>query len=178
VLAPLRKNWIIWTVFLASLWPVAWAWDARLFPSPEQQAREQEKKIEAVLLEQTAGFLATQPRGGVLAPWWISPALARQSGQPMVGGTSHQSLPGSVDTARFFLSDDDSVAAAQLQLRQVKYVVTDAPERVIGTSTALLGVPAPAEPLIVHLHRGRDVPAFLDPVFANQFFRVYKVQDD
>ncbi len=178
VLAPLRKNWIIWTVFLASLWPVAWAWDARLFPSPEEQAREQEKKIEAVLLEQTAGFLATQPRGGVLAPWWISPALARQGGQPMVGGTSHQSLPGTVDTARFFLSDDDSVAAAQLQLRQVKYVVTDAPERVIETSTTLLGVPAPAEPLIVRLHRGRDVPAFLDPVFANQFFRVYKVQDD
>ena len=96
----------------------------------------------------------------------------------MVGGTSHQSLPGSVDTARFFLSDDDSVAASQLSLRSVKYVVTDAPERVIATSTALLGVPAPDNPLIVRLARGRDLPPFLEPVFANRFFRVYKVTDE
>jgi hypothetical protein len=178
ILPPLGKSWIIWTVFLVSLWPVARAWDARLFPSPAGQAEQQEKQIEAILLEQTAGFLATQPRGGVLAPWWISPTLARQSGQPMVGGTSHQSLPGSVDTARFFLSDDDTVALAQLQLRDVKYVVTDAPGRVIATSAALLGVPAPPQPLIVRLARGRDVPAFLHPVFANQFFRVYKVTDE
>ena len=104
--------------------------------------------------------------------------MARMSGQPFVGGTSHQSLPGSVDTARFFLSDDDNVAAAQLRLRQVKYVVTDDPERIIATSIALLGVPAPAEPLINRLARGRDVPVFLEPVFANQFFRVYKVRDE
>jgi hypothetical protein len=178
ILAPLHRGWIIWTVFLASLWPVAWAWDARIFPAPAEQAGRRENILEAALLGQTARFLATQPRGGVLAPWWISPALARQSGQPMVGGTSHQSLPGSVDTARFFLSDDDSVAAAQLRLRRVRYVVTDAPERVIGTSTALLGVPAPAQPLGARLDRGRDIPHFLDPVFANRFFRVYKVRDE
>ena len=178
MLAPLRKSWIIWMVFLVSLWPVAWAWDARLFPTPTEQARQQEKILEAALLGETARFLATRPHGGVLAPWWISPALARQSGQPMVGGTSHQSLPGSVDTARFFLADDDRMAAAQLRLRDVKYVVSDAPERVIETSTTLLGVPPPARPLIARLARGRDIPSFLEPVFANQFFRVYKVQDE
>ena len=178
MLTPLRRSWIIWSVFLASLWPVAWAWDARISPTPGEKARAQEKIIESVLLEQTARFLETQTRGGVLAPWWISPALARLSGQPMVGGTSHQSLPGSVDTARFFLSDDDSVAASQLSLRRVKYVVTDAPERVITTSAALLGVPAPPQPLIVRLASGRDIPDFLQPVFANQFFRVYKVRDE
>lgn len=178
MLTPLRRSWIIWTVFLASLWPVAWAWDARISPTPGEKARAQEKIIESVLLDQTARFLETQTRGGVLAPWWISPALARLSGQPMVGGTSHQSLPGSVDTARFFLSDDDSVAASQLSLRRVKYVVTDASERVIATSAALLGVPTPPQPLIVRLASGRDIPDFLQPVFANQFFRVYKVRDE
>ena len=75
-------------------------------------------------------------------------------------------------------SDDDSVAASQLSLRRVKYVVTDAPERVIATSAALLGVPAPPQPLIVRLASGRDIPDFLQPVFANQFFRVYKVRDE
>lgn len=178
MLAPLRKPWIIGIVFLVSLWPVARAWDARLFPAPAERARQQEKVLEAALLEQTARFLETQTRGGVLAPWWISPALARLSGQPMVGGTSHQSLPGSVDTARFFLSDDDSVAASQLSLRSVKYVVTDAPERVIATSAALLGIPTPPQPLIVRLATGRDIPDFLQPVFANRFFRVYKVRDE
>jgi hypothetical protein len=96
----------------------------------------------------------------------------------MVGGTSHQSLPGSADTARFFMSDDDGIALAQLHLRQVRYVVTDAPERIIATSSQLLGVPAPQNPLIVRLARGRDLPDFLEPVFANQFFRVYKLRDE
>jgi len=178
MLAPLRNAWVIGAVFVVSLWPVAWAWDARLFPAPAEQARQQEKILEAALLEQTARFLQTQPRGGVLAPWWISPALARMSGQPMVGGTSHQSLPGSVDTAHFFLSDDDNIAAAQLSLRDVQYVVTDTPERVIATSTALLGVPSPPQPLITRLAGAHDIPGFLQPVFANQFFRVYKVRDE
>jgi hypothetical protein len=63
-------------------------------------------------------------------------------------------------------------------VRQVRYVVTDDPERVIATSSQLLGVPAPQNPLIVRLARGRDLPDFLEPVFANQFFRVYKVHDE
>ncbi len=178
ILAPLRKNWLVWTLFLASLWPVAWAWDARIFPAPAERARQQERILEAALLEQTAQFLASQPHGGVLAPWWISPALAQQSGQRMVAGTSHQSLPGSADSARFFLSDDDGIALGQLHLRKVRYVVTDDPGRVIATSAQLLGVPAPDNPLIVRLARGRDLPPFLEPVFANRFFRVYKVTDE
>jgi hypothetical protein len=178
ILSPLRKTWLMWTVFLVSLWPVAWAWDTRLFHAPAERARQQERILEAALLEQVGEFLRTQPRGGVLAPWWISPALARASGQPMVGGTSHQSLPGSADTARFFMSNDDGIALAQLHLRQVRYVVTDAPERIIATSSQLLGVPAPQNPLIVRLARGRDLPDFLELVFANQFFRVYKLRDE
>jgi hypothetical protein len=104
--------------------------------------------------------------------------MARLSGQPMVGGTSHQSLPGSADTARFFMADDDEIALAQLHLRKVHYLVTDDPERVIATSSQLLGVPAPQNPFIVRLARGCDIPDFLEPVFANEFFRVYKVHDE
>lgn len=178
VLRPLGKSWVVWTVFLASLWPVAAAWDARIAPAPAEQARRDEKIAEAAYLEQVGAFLRTQPHGGMLAPWWISPALARLSGQPAVAGTSHQSLPGSADAARFFLSDDDAVAEALLGLRHVRYVVTDAPERIIPTSATLLGVPPPEDPLIARLAVGRNVPAFLEPVFANAFFRVYKVRDE
>jgi hypothetical protein len=178
VLRPFRKTWVVWTVFTVSLWPVAAEWEQRLYPAPSEAARRQERAAETALLAQTADFLRSQPRGGVLAPWWISPALARASGQPMVGGTSHQSLPGSADTARFFLSDDDDIALAQLHLREVRYVVTDDPERVLATSSQLLGVPAPEHPLIVRLARGRDLPDFLQPRFANRFFRVYEVRDE
>jgi len=178
MLAPLRKGWIIWTVFVVSVWPVAWAWDARLFPAPSELAKQREKLLEAALIEQVGEFLKSQPRGGVLAPWWISPALARLSGQPMVGGTSHQSLPGSADTARFFLASDDAAAAGLLRNREVRYVVTDDPARIISTSTQLLGVPGPDEPMIERLARGRNLPDFLAPVFANRFFRVYIVRDE
>jgi hypothetical protein len=178
MLAPLQKAWIIWVVFLASLWPVAWAWDARLSPSPAACGKMQETIVEAALLEQTAQYLRAQPRGGVLAPWWISPALARQSGQPLVAGTSHQSLPGTADTARFFLASDDNEAKTILEKRRTLYILTDDSERIIPTSAQLLGVDAPKNPLILRLARGLDVPTFLEPVFANQFFRVYKVRDE
>lgn len=178
MLRPLGRPWLVWSVFLVSLWPVARVWEARLQPSPAEVARRREQTAEAAWLAQAAEFLRGQPRGGVLAPWWISPALARLSGQPLVGGTSHQSLPGSVDTARFFLAEDDRAALAQLRSRGVKYVVTDAPERVVATSAVLLGSPAPPRPLAERLARGRDWPAFLQPVFANPFFRVYKVRDE
>lgn len=178
ILRPLKKSWIIGLVFVISLWPVARAWEGRLMPSPAEQRLRQEKIIEAALLAQTAEYLREQPPGGVLAPWWISPALARLSQQPMVGGTSHQSLPGSADTARFFLATNDAEAWAILRARRVRYVVTDAPERVVPTSAALLGRTPSAVPLAVRLARGRSIPSFLEPIFANSFFCVYKVRDE
>ena len=178
ILPPLRKTWLVWTVFALSLWPVADDWEKRIDPTPQEASRRHEKIAETAFLAQTAEFLRAQPRAGVLAPWWISPALARLSGQPMVGGTSHQSLSGSADTARFFLSSDHTAAAALLRTRAVEYVVTDDPARIIPTSTVLLGVPPPAQPLITRLARGRDIPEFLEPVFANPFFRVYKVRHE
>jgi hypothetical protein len=177
MLAPLGKTWVIWSVFSASLWPVAWVWDARISP-PSARLEQQEKIDEARLLGEAARFLATQTRGGVLAPWWLSPALARLSGQPMVGGTSHQSLPGTADTARFFLSADEGAAESLLRKRMVRYVVSDDPDRVIPTSAQLLGVQPSRDALAVRLARGRDIPDFLAPVFANRFFRVYTVRDE
>lgn len=178
MLRPLHKRWIVWTVFFISLWPVAGAWEARLLPGGNELSLRREKIIEGALLEEAADFLRRQPRGGVLAPWWISPALARFSGQPMVGGTSHQSLPGTADTARFFLATDDETARQILRQRQTLYVVTDAPERVIPTSAALLGIPAAARPMIVRLARGKEIPTWLEPAFANAYFRIYKVRDE
>jgi hypothetical protein len=177
VLGPLRWRWAVWTAFVISLWPVAREWEARLVPSPVEQARREANTTEALLVAETAAFLRELPPGGVLAPWWISPALARLGGHPTVGGTSHQSLPGTADTARFFLAENDAEAAEILRRREVRYVVSDDPERIIATSLALLGTDHPASPMARKLARGRDVPAYLELVFANAFFRVYKVND-
>lgn len=178
MLRPLRRAWIVWPVFVISLWPVARAWESRLMPPPAEQTARQNKIIEAAFLTQAAEYLRPQPPGGILAPWWISPALAHLSGHPAVGGVSHQSLPGSADAARFFLAADDADALSILRARQVRYVVADAPERVIPTSSILLGIPPPDHPLALRLARGRNIPAFLEPAFANPFFRVYKVRDE
>jgi hypothetical protein len=178
ILRPLCKIWIVWTVFLLSLWPLASAWDSRLLPNQNEKTQRREKITEEALLEEAAAFLGQQPRGGVIAPWWISPALARFSGQPMVGGTSHQSLPGIVDTARYFLGENDETALRILRKRQVHYVVTDAPERVVPTSAALLGIITPEKPLIVRLAGGKDVPPNLEAAFANAYFRIYKVRNE
>lgn len=178
VLRPLRRAWIVWPVFIISLWPVARAWETRLMPLPAEQALRQDKILGDVFLAQAAEFLRIQPPGGVLAPWWISPALARLSGHPAVAGVSHQSLPGTADAARFFLATDDENAMDVLRARQVRYVVSDAPERVIPTASALLGVPPPDHPMALRLARGKNIPPFLEPVFANPFFRVYKVRNE
>lgn len=177
-LAVLPRPWIVWTIFMLSLWPVAREWEGRLQPTPAEVARGASNIAEAALTAEMAAFLTKQPSGGVLAPWWISPALARLSGHPAVGGASHQSLPGSADTARFYLAGDWATAEAILRQRQVAYVVSDAPERVVPTSAALLGINPPDHPIAERLARGRDLPPYLEPVFANAFFRVYKVRDD
>ena len=45
-------------------------------------------------------------------------------------------------------------------------------------AAALLGSKPPGQPLINRLARAKDVPPFLEPVFANAFFRIYKVRDE
>lgn len=177
-LRALARPWLVWVVFIISLWPVGRAWETRTQPSAAEQARREELVAEAVMLNDVSRFLATQPPGGILAPWWISPALAQLSGHPCVAGSSHQSLPGTADTARFYLAVDDDTAQEILHRREVRYVVTDAPERIIPTSAQILGITPPPDPLIVRLARGRDIPSYLQPVFANAFHRVYKVRDE
>jgi hypothetical protein len=103
----------------------------------------------------------------VIAPWWFSPAIVWWSGQPCVGGTSHQSLPGIAETAEFFLSDGDG--GEILSRRDAAYVIAYEPGRVISNSALILNRAAPANPIARRLYqnRGRGL------IHANRFFRVY-----
>ena len=175
-LAVMRKPWLAWVVFFISLWPVAKAWDRQLFPEGEAKQTRLEARTENVLLRQAAHAIRDLPGDGpVLAPWWISPALAYWSGRPFVAGSSHQSLPGTVAAARFYLAATDAQAISILSRRQVSVVVSDDPTRLIQNSVSILGAEAPLLEMATRLQR-RPPPDFLKPVFQNQFFGVFEVR--
>jgi hypothetical protein len=153
----LRRVWIGWLIFLVSLWPLAWDWDEKIFPDdhPELELETQRGvlRLEAVRLREVAETMRSAERRPFLAPWWLSPALAYWSGQPGVAGSSHESLPGIVASARFFLAPDAAESARLARELGVKWIVTDDPDRLVATSRALLDtVPTSAPPFVAHLH--------------------------
>lgn len=168
-----------WTVFIIGLFPIASAWDAALFPDANRRAALEETRADYQLLRQLSDALVSNETTPILAPWWLSPPIAYWSGQPCVGGSSHQSLPGTVDTARFYMATDPAVARAILDRRGVRYVVAYEPSRVLSTSALLFGErPRPRTMAEILYNAPTLAPVFLKLVFANQFFRVYEFQRD
>ena len=135
---------------LATLWPLAADWDEKLFPAdhPEKNLDEQLAviRVERVRLREVGEAMRSTERRPFLAPWWLSPPLAYWSGQPGVAGSSHESLPGIVASARFFLAPDAAAAERIARPLGVKWIVTDDAEHLTETSSVLLGVPPPAKP--------------------------------
>ncbi len=175
-------------IIVVGLTPMAREWSARLHPSSERLENLAEQRTDAALLRDAAVFIgqaAAQrpstddpPAAGVLAPWWLSPPLAYWSGQPALAGSSHEALPGTVDTARFFMATDARLAAGILRRRRVRWVVAYDPARVQGTSASLLGLdPPPARFMDLALYQRPEVaPRYLHLVFVNQYFKIYEVQ--
>lgn len=160
------------------LWPMGVEWSGRLVsPGADATAQLAEQREDTALLRETAGFIKKQggPEGGILAPWWLSPALAYWSGQPAVAGSSHESLPGTVDTARFYLSDDPAEVAAILQARRVRWVVAYEPERVFQTAIPLLGRSPTLHSMGVVLYdQPEAAPRGLRLAMVDKFFKVYE----
>ncbi len=191
IFAAMRRAWIAWPVFIVALWPVAQAWDARLFPGEEAERRRAMQRAENIALRQLAEFQRERNAGPFIAPWWLSPALAYWSGQPGVAGSSHESLAGIVDSARVYLAEKPEDAARIVRSRQVRWIVGDQAERLLGTSSQLLGVPPPrTEPLGYLLdQRRQSLPEWLihvdwSPGYRTQsgvgqmeMFRLYRVDE-
>jgi hypothetical protein len=114
-----------WGVGAAALIPMAFAWSNTLHPG--EAVRERRKWQAAVQDEwrRVAEFMRGPEKRPFLAPWWASPQVAYWSGQPGIAGTSHQSLSGIVDSARFYLAEKPAEAAAILRARGVRYVIID-----------------------------------------------------
>ena len=182
----LHRAWAAWLFFAVGCWPILEAWDQSLFVDPVDQEQRNVKQAELISLRRLAVRVIGVNRGAFLAPWWLSPEMAYWSRQPGVAGTSHESLPGIVDTARFYLSSDPGSAAAILRRRQVRWVLADEALREIDTSSVLLGVPSPAAPLATTLaDHPEDAPDFLVEWEGRavvrpdglRFYRLYEVDN-
>ncbi len=74
----------------------------------------------------------------ILAPWWFSPALLYYSGAPIVASSSHESIDGIADSARFFTTRSFLEAEAILNKRKAGWVLLYLPERLYRNSQQIL----------------------------------------
>jgi hypothetical protein len=173
-----KRQWLVYTLYLMSLWPVARDWDERLFPDQLHDLEHVARLNDQRRLRQAAEFIKEKAPGGILAPWWWSPALVYWSGQPAVAGSSHESLAGIVDTSRFFSTTDPKVAESICTQRAVETVVTGNPENIVVEAVHVLGQPLPQQDNTmadILWERPHSAPLFLHLVFDNNVVKVFEV---
>src|SRR5205807_7830645 len=124
MLSVLRKPLIATTVFIIALFPIAQAWDHWF--ADEELAQRAENKIEQLELR----AISSQIDGAFIAPWWLSPALSYWSRQAGVVGSSHESIEGIVETAKFFETQNAEEAIQIIGRQNVRCVVASDADRV------------------------------------------------
>jgi len=167
LLEPIKSSGAVWIAFFISIFPILRDWDERLWPTEVELAFRVEQRNESVQLRDLALILRSSEIRPFLAPWWLSPSIAYWSGQPGIAGSSHESLEGIEDSARFFLSDDWQKARQILQNHKAEWVFAYDSERVTQNSASILSQAVPAFPVCRVLDRTPGhVPRFL--IFAAQ----------
>ena len=175
-MAILRPRWLASLTIGLALFPFLQFWDERLWPNEEEKIRRAARRLEMVEWRAAATSLAPLPAAPVMAPWWLAPATAYWSDQPVVAGSSHESLPGIMASARFYLAVSPQTAREILREHGVRWVLAYDGERVAENSAALLGVPPPANALCRTLDRfPGQAPIFLSLSSENGTCKVYQV---
>ena len=176
LLEPIKLRAAVWIAFVLSIFPILRDWDERLWPSETQLAWRVEQRNESAQIRDLALNLQSPERRPFLAAWWLSPSIAYWSGQPGVAGSSHESLSGIEDSARFFLCEDSQKAREILKKRQVVWVFAYDSERVAQNSAAVLNPPLPPHPLCRVLDRTpSQSPPFLLFSAQNATCKLYRV---
>lgn len=128
-----------------------------------------------------------QGEGAILAPWWQSPALLYYSGNPIVASSSHQSLPGIVESARFFTTSDFTEADEILRRRGVRWVAVEHPIRSFTNSRQILRGPdtdLTIDPQEVHrivclrLWNFKSVPTRYRLIYASPEWKLYRYEPE
>ena len=189
LLESFRNRVLVWIVFAISLFPILQEWDARLWPNESElvrrvQARREEmewrafaRKIGGASLQHATlnGQVENLPHS-FLAPWWLSPAIVYWSKQPGVAGSSHESLSGIADSARFYLTSDVRAAQNILQRHHVAWIFVYDSDRVLENSASILKTPIPRDALGKILDRNPSrAPYFIQLKLQSGSGKVYSV---
>lgn len=167
LLAPIKSGAAVWIAVVLSMSPILQDWDERLWPEEAQLAGRVERRIESAQIRDLALSLRSPEEHPFLAPWWLSPSIAYWSGQPGVAGSSHESINGIEESARFFLSDNLEQAHEILDKCNVAEVFAYDSDRVAQNSAAILNEPVPPRPFCRVLYRTpSQAPPFL--IFSAQ----------
>ena len=142
LLEPIKSRAAVWVAVALSIFPILRDWDEKLWPNELELARRIEHGRESIDLRELAGMIRSSQTRPFLAPWWLSPAIAYWSGQPGMAGSSHESLDGIAESARFFLSHDWHEARLILENHEVAWIFAYDADRVAENSAALIGAPA------------------------------------
>jgi len=178
LLAPIQSRAAVWSAFVLSILPVLQFWDARLWPNEVALSGRIERRDESKQLRELAVAIRSEQTHPFLAPWWLSPSIAYWSGQPGVAGVSHEALPGTADSARFFLATDFLGAREILRNRGVEWVLGYDWGRVAHNSALLLGIPLPDQPLCRVLDRSPSQgPRFLVLSGQNGTAKLFRFAD-
>ncbi len=176
LLTPIKSRAAVWIAFVLSLFPILRDWDERLWPNETQLAWRVEQRNEAAQIRSLALNLQSTETRPFLAPWWLSPSITYWCGQPGVAGSSHESLSGIEDSARFFLSENLQTTREILKKREAAWVFAYDSERVAQNSAAVLNQPLPPHPLCRVLDRTPgQAPPFLLFSAQNATCKLYRV---
>ncbi|HEY3662786.1 MAG TPA: hypothetical protein VGL24_06500 [Chthoniobacterales bacterium] len=176
--ALVRPGWRAGALLVAALFPLLFFWDESFRPNEATTASRAAERTALVQWRAVASSLAGPNVTPILAPWWLAPATAYWSGQAVVAGSSHESLPGIVASARFFLSTSPEEAWKILRQHRVKWVLAEDSERVAANSAAILGLHAPSTALCFELDRDpTQVPDYLKLIGRNGSCTLYEVRD-
>jgi hypothetical protein len=175
LLAPIKSSAAVWIAFVLSMFPILRDWDERLWPNEAQLAGRVERQIESAQIRDLSLSLRSPEVDPFLAPWWLSPSIAYWSGQPGVAGSSHESLDGIEETARFFLSENLEQAQDILAKHRVVWVLAYDSDRVAQNSAAVLNQAVPLRPLCRVLYQmPSQAPPFLIFSAQNPTCKLYR----
>ena len=176
LLEPIKSRPAVWIAFFLSILPILRDWDETLWPNEVQLTDRVAQRNESEQLRDMALILQSSEDHPFLAPWWLSPEIAYWSNQPGVAGSSHESLPGIEDSARFFVSQDWGMARRLLENHKVAWVIACDSQRAAQNSGEILGTAVPQQPVCMMLDKmATTAPPFLVLSAENGVAKLYRV---